>query len=188
MLAPAATGARVRVTVSRRANRGTFVPVATARPAADVLRDLRRDVPPEPEAVELVTGDRVRVEVESDRAGFVTVFNVGPTGNLNLLAPAKPGLPAVAVEAGRPLQVLDVRLTPPAGRERLVALWTREPLALRRDELRTLAEQGEVPVTGPARTTRDLELVQESVEGLTAGEWEAAVVELRHLAPEAAVP
>ena len=79
----------------------------------------------------------------------MTVCNVGPTGNLNVLFPdadddvARPA----AVAADRPLHILDVVLTPPTGPERLFALWSRTPLPLRLPELQELAEQGRVSAT-----------------------------------------
>jgi serine/threonine-protein kinase len=170
----------LRLTVSRQAGGQTFVPVATSRPGPErLVRDLRR-VPREPDRVDLRTGERVRLEVEADRPGYVTVFNVGPTGNLNLLYPDNPAAPA-AVAPGRPLHVLDVALTPPAGTERLFALWSREPLPLRLEELASLAAGAGLPAAGPYRATRDMKRLQESVRELPAEAWDAAVVELNHL-------
>src|SRR5262249_46450005 len=106
--AAAPSGTSLRLNVSRRAGRYTYPPVATPPPAAaGQLRDVRR-VPSAPERVDVTTGDRLRLEVEVGEAGYVTAFNVGPTGNLNLLYPADPALPPAAVETGRPLHVLDL--------------------------------------------------------------------------------
>jgi serine/threonine protein kinase len=177
--APAGS-ASLRLSVSRQEDHYTFVPVATTRPQPErLLRDLRR-VPPRPERVDVRTGERVRIEVETDRPGYVTVFNIGPTGNLNLLYPAEPFSPA-AVSAHRPLHVLDIELTRPAGAERLFALWTREPLPLRLDELFGLAEQGRLPASEPYRATRDMKRVQESIHRLSSEDWRAVVLELNHL-------
>jgi serine/threonine protein kinase len=175
--------AGLRLTVSRQVSPHSFIPLATTQPPPErFLRDLRR-VPAEPERVETYTGDRVRLEVETAQPGFVTVFNVGPTGNLNLLYPARPAAPPPEVAPGRPLHVLEVELTPPTGRERLFALWTRDPLPLRLDEMLSLAERGEVPGSGPYRATRDMVRVQESVRELRPEDWQAVVLELDHLAP-----
>jgi serine/threonine protein kinase len=178
-----APAVRLRLTVSRQVDRHTFVPVATTQPAPEpLLRDIRR-VPRQPERVEAHTGDRLRIEVETDRPGYLTVFNVGPTGNLNLLYPAEPGGVArpAEVAADRPLHILDVELSPPAGRERLFALWTREPLPRRLEEMLGLAERGELPASGPYRATRDMVRVQESVRQLGPESWLAEVLELNHL-------
>jgi serine/threonine protein kinase len=171
---------RVRLIVSRRVGRDTFVPMAASYPTPErFLRDLRV-VPRDPERVDLRTGDVLRIEAEADRAGFLTVFNVGPTGNLNPLLPAALGRGPPLVEPGRLVPVLDVELTPPAGRERLFALWTREPLPLDRDELHRLAEDGELPVSGPYRATRNMARVQDIVGRLGPSDWQAAVLELDH--------
>jgi serine/threonine-protein kinase len=177
---PDNTRVQVCVRVSRWVDRRTFLPVITTRPQHDrFLRDMQR-VPREPECVEVYTGDQLRVEVETNRAGYLTVFNIGPTGNLNLICPEQAHMSPVVMEAGSPLHVLDIGLTPPAGRERLFALWTRVPLPLRLDELRSLAERGEMSSTGPYRATRDMARVQESVQSLASQDWQAAVLELNH--------
>jgi serine/threonine-protein kinase len=157
-----------------------FVPVAASRPTPErFLRDLKR-VPPAPPQVELRTGDVVRVEVVANRTGFVTVFNVGPTGNLNLLYPPTPN--PQPLPAGETLHIVDVELTPPAGRERVFTLWSRAPLPLRLDELLRLAEGGHVPGSGPYRATRDMVRVQRAVGRLAAEDWHAVVLQLNHLA------
>jgi serine/threonine protein kinase len=178
---PRAGSPSLRLTVSRQVDRDTFVPVATTQPQTErVVRDLRR-VPPQPLRANVRTGDRVRIEVEMDRPGHVTVFNVGPTGNLNLLYPVE--LPAAAVAADRPLHILDIELTPPEGQERLFALWSRPPLPLRLGELLGLVEEGRLPVPGPYRATRDMKCVQQSVAQLAPDDWQATVLELNHLPP-----
>jgi hypothetical protein len=178
---PAAAGG-LRLVVSRQVGRDAFVPVRASQPPPERrLRDLKR-VPPAPDRVDVCTGDRVRLEVTADRPGFVTVLNVGPGGNLNLLYPTGPD--AAPVAAGEPLHVVDVELTPPTGRERLFALWSRAPLSLGPEELLGLAEGGQVP--GPYRATRDMARVQESVQRLAPADWHAVVLELNHGSPREA--
>jgi serine/threonine protein kinase len=180
--APAAGGGPVnlRLLVSREVDRCTVEPVASSEaPAERLVRDFKK-VPPRPRRVTLHTGDRVRVEVEADRPGYVTVFNVGPTGNLNLLHPPDPAAPPPPLGPGRPLRILEVELTPPAGQERLFALWTRQPLPLRLEELRSLVERGEAPGAGAYRATRDMARVQQSVQQLRPEDRHAVVLELDH--------
>jgi serine/threonine protein kinase len=177
---PAAGPIQLRLSVSRRLADGSFVPIARATPNTDPpSRDPRR-VPGRPDRVTLSTGDRVRVEVEADQPGHVAVFNVGPSGNLNLLYPPQPGLAAPLLPAGQRLHVSDVELTPPAGPERLFALWTRRPLPLRTDELRSLAEPDALAVTSAYRASRDMVRVQESLGALPAADRHAVVLELDH--------
>jgi serine/threonine protein kinase len=170
---------QLRLTVSRQADGSTCAPLTTsaARPEP-VLRDMKR-VPAAPECIRLRTGDHVRVDVAADQPGFVTVFNLGPTGNLNLLCPADADASPVAVDSHRPLQIANVVLTPPAGRERLVAVWTRRPLPLRFDELRGIAAGDST--AGAYRATRDMERVRQSLDALASQDRHVVVVELNHV-------
>jgi serine/threonine protein kinase len=174
----------LRLIVSRQVGSQIFVPIAASmqpRPAPPT-RDMRR-VPAAPGQARVRTGERVRVEVVADRDGYLTVFNVGPTGQLHLLHPddtAQLAAPRPIV-ANRPEQVVDVELTPPAGRERLVAVWTRRPLPLRLEQLPSLMEGGDLPASRPYRATRDMRRVQQSLEGLDGQERHAVVLELDHV-------
>jgi serine/threonine-protein kinase len=180
LASPAPVG--LRLVVSRQDGLGRFQAVATTdpRPAA-ATRDMRR-VPPAPGQARVRTGERVRVDVVADRDGYVTVFNVGPTGQLNLLLPDDPAQLAAPwpIAAHRPAQVVDVELTTPAGRERLVAVWTRRPLPLRLEQLASLVEGGDLPGSRPYRATRDMRRVQQSVRHLKPDDWHAVVLELDH--------
>jgi serine/threonine protein kinase len=169
----------LRLIVSRRVENGSWVPVAGAQHSDDVPRDLCR-VPGRPDRVTLRTGDRVRLEVEAQQPGHVTVFNVGPTGNLNLLYPADPSAAAPLLPGGCCLHIMDVELTPPAGQERLFALWTRRPLPLPLEELRSLVEQGTLPASGAYRATRDMARVGQSMNALSPEDRHVVVLELDH--------
>jgi serine/threonine protein kinase len=170
-------GEGVRLLVSRRLDRHTYAPVtATRTTTASRLRDVQL-VPDEPDRMEVRTGERLRIEVEVDRPGYVTVFNVGPTGNLTRLHPPPGGRPAAA-EPRRPQRIGETVLTLPAGRERLVAVWSREPLTVQLADV-----LGQVSAPGPYRATRDIALLEESVHALPADAWHAAVVELDHRPP-----
>jgi serine/threonine protein kinase len=181
---PAAQGQQapldLRLLVSRQVDAHTCVPVAASQQSSErCLRDFRR-VPPQPERVTLRTGDRVRLEVAASQPGYVAVFNVGPSGNLNLLYPADPAGPTGELPANQPLHILDVELTPPVGHERLFALWTRQPLPLRLEELRSLAEPGPASGPGPYRATRDMVRVQQSIQQLHPQDRHVVVLELDH--------
>ncbi len=184
---PNATPVKVRLIVSRQVAPNKFLPIAAthdwAKPA--VARDMRK-VPPEPDQVLLRTGDRVRIEAVSDRPGFITVFNIGPTGNLSLLYPEEPQpggtFAAPMVRANQTLQILDVEMTHPAGRERLFAVWSRQPLPLRLDRLQCLVESKgkKAAASRPYVATRDMKRVQQSMERLPRDDWKAVSVELDH--------
>jgi hypothetical protein len=164
---PTTAGAvELRLSVSRQVG-GAYEPVASTHARPCVVRDLRR-VPDDPDRVTLRTGDRVRVEVTCDRAGHLTVFNVGPRGGVNLLYPAR-STESPSLRAGETVRIADVELAPPAGRERVYAVWSREPLALRQ-------------YLESAATVRDMKRVQESLGQLGEDDWHAVMLELDHQA------
>jgi serine/threonine protein kinase len=169
----------LRLRISREAERAHYVPVAPAPPARAVLRDMKR-VPPQPDRIPLRTGDRVRLEVRAGQDGFLTVCNVGPQGHVNLLYPhPQAGESATAAIAGQqPLQIEDIQLTPPAGREHVFAVWSRTPLGLNRVVKEAEGEGG--AVSRAYRATRVLERMHEMLGMLSAGDWQAVVVELDH--------
>jgi hypothetical protein len=173
----------LRLVISRQVGPGRFQAVATTDPRATVAtRDMRR-VPPAPGQARVRTGERVRIEAVADRDGYLTVFNVGPTGGLNLLYPEDPAQLAAPrpVAAHRLEQIVDVEMTPPAGRERLVAVWTRRPLPLRLEQLPSLVEGGDLHASRPYRATRDMSRVQQSLEGLDRRDRHAIALELDHV-------
>jgi hypothetical protein len=171
----------LRLMVRREVRPGHYEPLATTHPQPGILtRDIKR-VPPPPDWVRLGTGDRLQIEVVADRPGYVTVFNVGPTGVLNLLHPLDlSATSAVAVAAHQRVLVGDVELTPPTGRERLFAVWSKGPLPLGPQELQSLVEGGQIAGSRPYRATRDIKRVQQSMHQLRPGDWHAVVLELDH--------
>lgn len=159
-LATVGAGARpdagLRLLVSRRQEDGTFAPVVTSAQAPSRFRDMCK-VPPEPEQLVLRTGERIRIEATANQPGYLVAFNVGPAGTLTVLYPDADTAGA-PLAPGRPLRVADVKLTAPAGLERLVAVWSPRPLRLGLEAAYELAG-------GPSRSyraTRDLERVAES--------------------------
>ena len=169
----------MRLVVSRRVQDGSYKSVATTKPVPRGLRDMKK-VPQRPEEVSVRTGEWVRIEVVADKTGYVTVFNIGPTGNLNLLYPDEPSTTPPPVEANKPLHVLDVEMTPPVGRERVFAVWSKKPLPIRLEELRSLTEQGKIPGSRPYHSSRDMKRVQKSVAQSRPEDWLAVVLELDH--------
>jgi hypothetical protein len=76
--------------------------------------------------------------------------------------------------------ILDAELTPPAGHERVVALWSRHPLPLRWDKLLSQAGITDVTIPPPACATRDIKRVKEIAQKLEPGDWSAVVLALDH--------
>jgi hypothetical protein len=149
----------LRLSVSRLLA-GVWQSIASTHPRPCVVRDMRR-VPENPDRVTLRTGDRVRVDVACDRGGHLLVFNVGPGGKVNLLYPERDGEAGI-VQEGQPLRLMEVELTPPAGRERLYAVWSRSPL------------------TAAGVQLRDMKRVEERLTALRPEDWHAVVLELDH--------
>jgi serine/threonine protein kinase len=185
--APVAASVAMHLTVRRQQGPSTFVPVAATRGRVEaaVTRDMSK-VPPPPDRLRLQTGDRIRIEVVADRPGHLTVFNVGPTGNLSMLYPDEVSRGGIfttpVVPANQILHVHDVEMTPPAGPERLCAVWSRLPLPLRLEQLQSLVERkGKKSLASqPYVATRDMKRVQQSVQKLEPGDWHAVVLELEH--------
>lgn len=171
---------QLRLLLSRQAH-GTRIPLtASSPPQESILRDLRR-VPRSPDRLQLRSGQRICVEVVADQPGYLTVFNIGPTGNLNLLYPVTSGVAPRRLEAHEVLPIVDVELLPPTGTERLFALWTRQPFSLQLDELRSLfASEAEGEVSRAYRATRDMMRVQQSLGSLPASDRQVIVLELDH--------
>jgi hypothetical protein len=178
--APGAVPVNLRLLISREHDQTSYVNLIPAQPqAAWAARELT-SVPPTPDRIRLRTGDRIRIQVSTDVTGYVTVFNIGPTGNLHRLCPdeTSQGSTPLLLAANQPFNVSDVRLTPPAGRERLFATWSRMPLPLHK--LVTLAGQAGEAVSESYLATRDIERVQESMQKLRREDWHVVVLELDH--------
>jgi serine/threonine protein kinase len=174
----------LRLVVSVQSGPDLWAPVAaTPAPRSRQTRDMKK-VPPAPDQILLRTGDHVRIEVCASQPGYLTVFNVGPTGNLNLLHRDEPSLAGLAptIPPDRPLQIHDIEMTAPAGRERLFAVWSRLPLPLPLDQMHGLVERAETAATNsrPYVATRDMKRVQQAVGKLAPTEWRAIAIELDH--------
>jgi len=153
----------LRLIVSRQIGPHHFVPTAKTRsqsPRGRVTRNMK-SVPPTADRVLLRTGDRIGIGVGIDPPGFLSAFNVGPAGRSNVFyldADLQQENQPRPIEPNRPLHILDVVTTAPTGRERLFAVWSRQPLPLRLDQLQSLVGQneGRSPPSRPYVATRDM--------------------------------
>jgi serine/threonine protein kinase len=170
------SGSGLRLQLLRRMTDG-WHRIATSQPSPVALRrDIRR-VPPQPVQSRVQTGEPLRLEVESDRAGYLAVYNVGPTGNLNLLYPALEFGDSLLVQAGKAVRIDDLVLYPPSGKERLFAVWSRKPLPIGARELAILAKD---ETDSPAsRSCRDIVRVRHATEEVTS-ECQVVVLEVEH--------
>ena len=127
----------------------------------------------------------MRIEAVADRAGLPDRVQRRPGRHSEFALPRRdPCRPTRRHRSkpNRPLNIVDVEMTPPAGRERLFAVWTRQPLSLRLDQLHSLVEPRErgFPASRPYVATRDMKRVQQSVQQLRPEDWHAVVLELDH--------
>ncbi len=172
--------ANLSITLRRRVG-GTYESLdAITHRAVQGTRNMKK-VPMVPDRVILHTGDRVRIEAVVNRAGYLAVFNIGPMGHLEPLFPdSTPRDAGGRVEAGRPVHIADVEMTPPTGRERLVAVWSELSLPLDLHELARAIEHANPPTSRAYRTTRNMKKIQETVARLKQP-WQALVIELDHV-------
>jgi serine/threonine protein kinase len=167
----------LQLTVARCESDNVYVPVAgSRRKDPGFTRDIKR-VPPHPDRVVLRTGDRVRIQVTADRKGFLTLFNVGPQGHLNLLYPDSASTAPGAIHGHQPLVLTDIAMTPPPGNERLFAVWSRTPLPLEF----ALAGQDTDTLSPAYRATRNIERVELVVSHRPRKDWHAVVLEIDHV-------
>ena len=120
-------------------------------------------------------GERVRLFVQTNRDAYLTVLNVGPSGNTTVLFP-NAGQPDTRIAGGRALEIpapgsgvgIEVR-GPTLGRELIKAVATSEPVPL--FDPAGLAAAGPFSVvSGGARSAaRDLQVTMDSA---AAAEWD----------------
>ncbi len=175
-----AGGVSLEILVKRREN-GVYTPLSTQPAKVVRTRDIRR-VPPRPRQLDLHDGDDLQISVTANRAGYVSVFNVGPSGVLHLLAPFDRDSHGLPIEPGKPLVVVEGAVVePPHGSERLFAVWTRDPIKFSWDALVQHDSEGVVlDVSEAYRATRALEGIKNSLGALDADACHAVVLEIAH--------
>jgi hypothetical protein len=180
-----------------QAARGTAVRVHVSVSAADEAELVFRPVPchiarvesapepnlvPEPAPVAAVrTGQLVRLELAADAEGYLTVLNLGSSGQLRVLFP-NPLCPDNRIRPGRP-HTLTVKLTPPAGTDRAAVIWTRRPGTLSLEEWRQRMEAGQPAGLPPTESSRGMDLVLHQAGEQGTDDWTAAVVAIAHASP-----
>jgi hypothetical protein len=71
-------------------------------------------------------------------------------------------------------------MEPPAGRERLFAVWTSRPLVLQAEQMKQVVEKGELPPSGQYQATRNMAKVKKVVAELRPDERQVRVLEVDH--------
>jgi Domain of unknown function (DUF4384) len=178
----------LRLTVSRQVGPRHLVAFAMSRsqsPPGRLTRDMKK-APPSPDQALLPTGDRIRIGVCIDPPGFLSAFNVGPAGRSNVLYPdadLQPDNQSQPIEPSRPLYILDAVTAAPTGRERLFAVWSRQPLPLRLDQLQNLVGQneGRSPPSCPYVATRDIIRLADLVHQSQPESRHVVVIEVDHV-------
>jgi serine/threonine protein kinase len=133
----------------------------------------------------LRTGDLVRLESVASADGYQTILLLGNSGNLEVVLP-RPNAEANSFAAGQPHRLL-LRLTPPAGRERVLVVWSREDVrGSAREWQRWLERRGEEFVQASRKLVRGAEVMGSTVGVPPQGSWRALVIPLDHASPEPA--
>ena len=137
---------------------------------------------PPPAAPDPTTADCdevVSIEASATANGYLTVLNLSTSGELSVLLP-NPRAPESRLNAGRPRR-LTVRLTPPAGTDHAVLVWTPRPCLLTPRQWREQIEAG--GLLPPAGVDRGMDFV--AVDDPESGEteWVVAVVGIKHGGP-----
>jgi serine/threonine protein kinase len=167
---------RVNVSAAREGEL-VFRPVALEAQPLEPTRNM--DLVPEPAPVAPVrTGDLVRLEVTADADGYLTVLNLGSSGEMKVVFP-NPLARDNRLRAGQ-AQRLTVKLTPPAGTDRAAIIWTEQPGALTPAEWRERIEAGQVASLPPAESTRGMDFVLHEAGEQTRSGWAACVVAVSH--------
>jgi hypothetical protein len=137
----------------------------------------------------LRTGDLVRIESVASADGHQTVLLLGSSGNLEVVLP-RPNAEANFFAAGQQHRLL-LRLTPPAGRDRVLVVWSREDVwGSAREWQRWLERRGEEFVQAasqaPGPAVRGMEVIYSQPGLAPQGSWRALVIPLDHASPELA--
>jgi hypothetical protein len=118
----------------------------------------------------------VRIEAAADADGYLTVLNLSSGGEVGVLFP-NPRVPDNRMRVGVARR-LTVKLTPPAGTDHAVLVWTPGPCPLSADEWRARIESGRLALA-PARE-RGMEFVDLDTPAPARVDFAAAVIGIEH--------
>lgn len=139
------------------------------------VRDLKKVLP---SSLRAKTGERVLIRVTANQVGHLTILNVGPTGNLNIL---EENLPVTTPGTHWECETV---LAPPQGQERVFAIWTKQPF-VRSMDLQDEPLDYDALFDGARslsrRATRDLVRIDQSARSQQVKQKSVAVVEIEHV-------
>ncbi|MFC1597016.1 protein kinase [Planctomycetota bacterium] len=178
----ARSGVGIRVSVSTANERDlVFQPVDCQLQCLESHRGMNHVPEPSPLA-SVQTGDLVRLETLVDADGYLTVLNLGSSGELAVVFP-NPNAPDNRIRAGEPSRV-TAKMTPPAGTDRAAIIWTRQPDQLTPEGWRKRIEAAEVAEEPPSEATRGMDFVLHEADEQPGDAWAAAVVTVVHHPPQ----
>lgn len=173
------TAVELTMILSRQDVHGDFVPLPGITPTGtQVLRDMAPIVASS-KVTTLRTGDRIQIELISDRPGYLKAFNIGASGKVNPIFPLS-SHQSPAIEGHKKLLLCEVEMTPPAGRERICAAFSQRPLASSCEELADFVVSAN-QMTDP-RGIRDMigrsnRLTQLSLQDISVVIWDLEHIE-----------
>ncbi len=144
-----------------------------------MTRDIQR-VPKPPPQVHLQTGDQIRIAVHGHQSGYFALINVGPTGNFNLLEPSDINTPWPEIAPAETIVICDLVLAPPAGQERILAIWSKTSRPVRQEELESFVGRQTRVMPRPYYATRDIVSLEKALHGLPNEDWAVVALELDH--------
>jgi serine/threonine protein kinase len=136
--------------------------------------------------LEVHTGDYVKIETVASEDGYRTVLILSASGELDLALPRPTESHHRFAASQR--HTLLFRLTPPAGTERILVVWSRQVPKQGLTQWRRWLEQIE-PSLQPdprPRNIRGLEIMGSESQALPEGNWRALVIPISHRPPRKA--
>jgi serine/threonine protein kinase len=124
----------------------------------------------------VATGDVVLLQVAASQTGYLTAFNLGSSGSLEIVFPNAQAQEN-HITAGRPLSIV-MRTAPPEGVDEVVVIWTRAALQLSEEEWKNwLEERAAERLVQPVR---GLEFITHKHTDATQPDWTIRVLSIVH--------
>lgn len=180
----AETPRQIDITVLQVNDRTNPIELIATTPNWKRKRGLR-DITPKPAPrIMLRNKDTIQLKLQVRDDGCLLIFNIGPTGNLDVLYPLTETRIAMARVAGNQTIVSDeLDVQPPSGKERIVAIWSFDPLPLDLSSLQSLVDDDGTS-DGPSRSyraSRDIRRLRNTLADIHEGAFWTCQIELDHI-------
>ncbi len=169
-------GLDLSVTIWVEGPGGRFDPAPTIPVAKHEFRDLGF-VASDARCVRAITGSNLRLRFHTRSGGYLTLLNVGSSGNLSITYPNAQSLLNRLGPGER--RDITVRLTPPAGEDEAIGILTHQAETLIPEEWHRRILSGKPSIDAYA-AFRDLEFLASRANEASAQEWVAAVAKIAH--------